>query len=559
MSASPDPAEVRVPLHLRLGFRMAALFGIILLPLAVLSSVQIWVANTEAARSARSADEGLVAGAALPVAGQLARARATAAALAASLAADRSCAARLQAALARPENTGFVLAVWLNGPDRACTTAGGLEAFDWPDTEAPVFVTLPAGTLPQQEVLLVSQNAPRGGRLLLAAPASDFVAHPPVATDQSARPRLVTADRFGGSAGSLPDDPMDSQTLTEDPHDGPSQRVAVIALEDGALLVSGIWPAPDGGALHGGPLLILLPVLLCLAALLLACMVTEQQVLRPVRRLRAAITAFAAGRRRLPDLGLDPGSIPAAVELQGVVSAFDRMVASVLHNEAELEDTIHQKEVLLREVHHRVKNNLQLIASIISLQIRKARSAESRAMLRVLQERVINLATIHRELYQTTGVTDVRADELLHNILHEVQRMSARPDRVFEVSARLEDIRLTPDQAVPLALLVTEALTDGFRHASAAPGAALWLRLSMWRQDTGSAVVEIRNAASGAAPVRVRLLDESLEAGLGEALMRGLCAQLGCEAERRAEDGSYLARFIFSPHALAAAEARLTG
>ena len=108
------------------------------------------------------------------------------------------------------------------------------------------------------------------------------------------------------------------------------------------------------------------------------------------------------------------------------------MITSVLHDEAMLEDSVHQKDVLLLEVHHRVKNNLQLIASIMNLQIRKSINPEARVMLRNLHDRVMSLATVHRELYQTSGLVDVRADELLESIVSQVLRMGARTEQPID-------------------------------------------------------------------------------------------------------------------------------
>lgn len=245
---------------------------------------------------------------------------------------------------------------------------------------------------------------------------------------------------------------------------------AVVPLRSSGLYLLGDWPvtATDARVFDMALPTLAFPALMGLAGLLVAQLAAEHQVLRHIHSLRASITAFADGNRRLPGLDL-PG---ASLELRSVGNAFERMMESVLHDEADPEDMIHQKEVLLREVHHRVKNNLQLIASIINMQIRKARSPESKGLLRGLQDRVMSLATIHRELYQTTGGSDVRADELMQSILSQILRMAACPGEPFRVTSELDDIRPTPDQAVPLSLLVTEALTNAVKYASTPPGVA---------------------------------------------------------------------------------------
>jgi two-component sensor histidine kinase len=99
----------------------------------------------------------------------------------------------------------------------------------------------------------------------------------------------------------------------------------------------------------------------------------ERLVSRYIRRLGRAIRAFASGAALW---ATSDGGAPA--ELREVGQAFLRMTDTILHDEAELEDTVHQREVLLREVHHRVKNNLQLIASIMNMQMRRAKSPRPR-------------------------------------------------------------------------------------------------------------------------------------------------------------------------------------
>jgi two-component sensor histidine kinase len=84
-------------------------------------------------------------------------------------------------------------------------------------------------------------------------------------------------------------------------------------------------------------------------------------------------------------------------------------------------------------------------------------------VIKGLQGRVMSLATIHRELYQTKGEGDVHAAELLEAIAQQTLAVAADRDRRFDLHQELDDIRMTPDQSVTLALLVGE----GLRHTSA--------------------------------------------------------------------------------------------
>jgi hypothetical protein len=115
------------------------------------------------------------------------------------------------------------------------------------------------------------------------------------------------------------------------------------------------------------------PALMRAVSLVVAFVAAELLVTRHIRDLRAAIMRFAQGHRAStdPDMSLAPGEIRDATE------AFVQLTETIRRDEADLEHALLRKEGLLREVHHRVKNNLQLIASIISLQIRETGSGKA--------------------------------------------------------------------------------------------------------------------------------------------------------------------------------------
>ena len=148
----------------------------------------------------------------------------------------------------------------------------------------------------------------------------------------------------------------------------------------------------------------------------------------------------------------------------------------------------------MREVHHRVKNNLQLISSIINIQVRTAKSGEAKDLLKSLQERIMSLATVHRGLYQTSGLADVKAQELFPDIIRQIMALSSGPDKPFKTEVDIDDIRLVPDQAVPLSLLLAEALTNAMKHAGATREHPGWLRVRLKRQGPTDAMFEVANS-----------------------------------------------------------------
>jgi len=335
-------------------------------------------------------------------------------------------------------------------------------------------------------------------------------------------------------------------TFTAVTNNGRERVFVTFPLIEGQIYAIGSWPT----VVVAGPMSLwvspfLMPALMWAASLLVAVMAAERLVTRHIRALRKSIISFAAGNHRVGDIEMPD----AAIEIADVANAYLKMTDTIMRDEAELEDMLHQREVLLREVHHRVKNNLQLIASIINMQMRKAFSPETKLQMKGLQDRVMSLATIHRGLYQTSGLTDVRADELLSDILRQILQMSTGPERRFDVVTHFDELYLTPDQAVPLSLLLTEALTNAVKYAGTSDPGIPRLEVTLHREGATEAVLTVANSI-GAVPQ-----DTEDGTGLGSQLMTAFAQQLGADSCITTQDGMYRLHVRFTIRALTEAEA----
>ncbi len=341
--------------------------------------------------------------------------------------------------------------------------------------------------------------------------------------------------------------------FTTDAENGTRRTYAAVTLLPGELFALGTWAVDGrGGTVRwvqtsGVPLV----VAMWLGSLVVAVLAGEFLVARHVRSLRRSVADFAGGGRRVTEVNM--GGAPR--ELVELADSYGVMVDTILQDEAELEDLVHQKEVLLREVHHRVKNNLQLIASIMNMQIRQARTPEARDLMKGLHDRVMSLATVHRGLYQTSGLTDVRANELMDDILRQLVRLGAGPGRQFALDLSLEPIRLTPDQAVPLALFLTEAVTNALKYAQGGAAGSIGLAVALRRVDTAHVELTIANPATAPLPVAA----DDQRTGLGSQLLRAFAMQLGGTLTSGLEGGQYRVTLSFPLRALDEGEARHPG
>lgn len=372
---------------------------------------------------------------------------------------------------------------------------------------------------------------------------------------------ITSSIGFENHAGNLPRDrslkafvSSRAFAFTALSNDGLDRTFSVVPLVPETLYALGSWPAdalPPSTSLSALPP-VAVPALMWIVSLGVALVAAERLVTRHIKKLTRGITNFARGNRTIG--ALDFADAPEEIRAAG--DAFETMTAAILHNETELESMVHQKEVLLREVHHRVKNNLQLIASIMNMQARRAHTPETKAIVRRLQDRVMSLATIHRGLYQTSGLADVRADELLQDILRQIVNMASGPGHRFDVEQEFAPVRITPDQAVPLALLVTEALTNAMKYGGGENGRG---RLTVRLEAIGEAECRllVSNTTDGSGAEN-DVGTDGTPTGLGTQLVAAFVDQLEGTAERHATDGEYRLSVRFPLRPLAGGEARVS-
>ncbi|MFV0335749.1 MAG: sensor histidine kinase, partial [Tropicimonas sp.] len=283
---------------------------------------------------------------------------------------------------------------------------------------------------------------------------------------------------------------------------------------------------------------VLFPIALWIVSLAVAYFAVYRLVLRHIRVLRGQMRRFAIGNRDLPPRVLTE----APAEIADVSQTFHNMARILIRDEGAMEAAVAEKTVLLKEVHHRVKNNLQLIASIISMQGRMIEDDDAKQVLRSVQDRVAALATIYRNLYQAEHLDAVEADRLIGDIINQMVNATVEAGSGLRVGTDLQPLTLQPDQAAPLTLLATEAFTNALKYAGTAPGEDHpWVRVSLTHPARYRAVLEISNSTG-------QRLDGSAipdGTGLGSQLIGAFATQLEGEAEFTHEDHVFTLRLLF--------------
>lgn len=125
---------------------------------------------------------------------------------------------------------------------------------------------------------------------------------------------------------------------------------------------------------------------------------------------------------------------------------------------------VHEKENLLKEVHHRVKNNLQTVSSLLSLQSRNIDNAPMKGLLKGTQNRVIAMAMVHEMLYMRSDISHIEYKSYVQELSEYLIRSIKGIENNITLKIDIPDIKLGIDTAIPLGLLINEALTNALKY-----------------------------------------------------------------------------------------------
>lgn len=124
-----------------------------------------------------------------------------------------------------------------------------------------------------------------------------------------------------------------------------------------------------------------------------------------------------------------------------------------------------EKETLLKEIHHRVKNNLQIISSLLHMQSMKIQDPDTLHLFRDSESRVHSMALIHEQLYQTDDLSQIDFKEYIEQLVRQVARLQAANKDIVLDMAPIDPISLTIETAVPCGLIINELVSNAYKHA----------------------------------------------------------------------------------------------
>jgi len=264
-------------------------------------------------------------------------------------------------------------------------------------------------------------------------------------------------------------------------------------------------------------------------------------LVEPLDQLAKAVARWRHGG------GFDPSGIDdPPTEIRELATTFGNATRALLEHEASQRKAVEQQDLLMKEIHHRVKNNLQIVASLLTLQASRIRAPEAKAEFASARARVRAVATLHRHLYAEGEVHSINMRSFLTELCGQLfQAMGEREGHRITLNIEATELQMSSDQAVPLSLIVTEAVSNALKYAfpNGRPG-HVDVRLT-----SSSEVAELVICDNGIGiPAGKAETEMGPRDGIGITLKRGFARQLGGELTVEENDGTlYRLRMSLQP------------
>ena len=238
----------------------------------------------------------------------------------------------------------------------------------------------------------------------------------------------------------------------------------------------------------------------------------------------------------------EDGTVLKWVGLNLDITEQKKMENELRNSEKRLRTSLSEKEVLLKEVHHRVKNNMQVISSLVDLQAVEFQDPSIRAIFKEVIFRVRSMAMVHEKLYQSTDLARVDFGDYTRSLLGYLWRAQGAPAHRIELKLDLGPVFLPVNEAVPCGLILNELFTNSLKHAFVG-------------RDSGTVTVSLSNNAQGKVCLTVQdngiglppEMDIKKARTLGLRLVQMLSGQLCASLEVESDKGTKFAVAFDAP------------
>lgn len=256
---------------------------------------------------------------------------------------------------------------------------------------------------------------------------------------------------------------------------------------------------------------LLLPLLAFFLALGAVLIVAEREVIRWIVYLQRVAAIYARGRFTVRPLQAER----APPEIRELAATLDAMAGAIVTRDASLLDSLAEKDALMREIHHRVKNNLQIITSLLNMQQRALADPAAKAAMNDTRQRITALAQIYRALYQGPDLKRVDLRPFLEELTAQLLANDMSTSSLVRTEVHADPLVIDPDRLAPIALFAVEAITNAQKHAFGPGGGVLAVGFHVRGEE---AELSISDDGPGA--------PDSVGGGVGRTLMTAFARQL---------------------------------
>ena len=219
--------------------------------------------------------------------------------------------------------------------------------------------------------------------------------------------------------------------------------------------------------------------------------------------------------------------------LAGIMTWLIILYRNMAKQKKEISEQRLRLEVMMKELHHRVKNNLQIVSSLLSLQTSRLEDENAIAVLKESQLRVQAMSFIHQRLYKTDSITSVNMKEYITDLAESLVASYGYHRDGFDLQLEVQQEFLDIDKALPAGLIINELVTNALKYAYGNVQRPL-LQISLLNNADNDVVIAIRDNGSGIDPEAWTKQRNSF----GKQLITALCKQLRASQELKVENGT---------------------
>jgi two-component sensor histidine kinase len=313
-----------------------------------------------------------------------------------------------------------------------------------------------------------------------------------------------------------------------------SQVIAPLVGDDLFVMLSAPAPRFLSWARLNAIYNIILPLVGWLAAWMAVWIVTDRVVIRWLHYLDRIASIYAKGRFSVRPVQAEN----APQEIRALAQTLDSMADAIVVRDLTLRENLEQKDTLMREIHHRVKNNLQIITSLLNMQQRALKDPAAREAMADTRQRITALALIYRALYQSPDLRRVDLRQFLEELIGQMASGDGGRPSTTRTELDADDLEIDPDKLAPLALFAVEAIANARRHTFVEGEGLIKVTFQVLADEVALEIAD--NGAEDAA-------GEATE-GVGRTLMGAFARQLRGRMEiRSSAEGGAAVRLIFPP------------